>query len=135
MPRNRQRPSRGADAKLKSQARSHRAGWKDCTYPQHAWYRGKKPWHRFGWLRFLFPAGNFFPALAALVSIYGLIAEPSDVQSLIDITSRVIPGDANKILADELTTLIHKPSGGLTFGAVLGFYLCTMERAWRHHPR
>ena len=33
-----------------------------------------------------------FPALAALVSIYGLIADPSDVQSLIDLSGQVHAG-------------------------------------------
>ena len=61
-----------------------------------------------------------FPGLAAMVSLYGLIADPSSVQALVDITGRVIPGDANKLIADQMTTLISKPSTGLTFGAILG---------------
>ncbi len=61
-----------------------------------------------------------FPGLAALVSLYGLIANPSDVQALVDLTGRVIPGSANKILADEMTALINQPSTGLSFGAITG---------------
>jgi membrane protein len=62
-----------------------------------------------------------FPGLAALVSVYGLVANPSDVQALIDLTGRVIPGDANKILADDLTALVSHPSAKLSFGAITGF--------------
>ncbi len=62
-----------------------------------------------------------FPGLAALVSFYGLVANPSDVQSLIGLTGQVIPGDANQLLADQMTALINKPSGGLTLAAVFGF--------------
>ena len=61
-----------------------------------------------------------FPGLAALVSVYGLIADPSDVQGLIDLTGRVIPGNANKLLADEMTSLVHQPSTGLSFAAISG---------------
>ncbi len=61
-----------------------------------------------------------FPGLAALVSVYGLVADPSDIQQLLSLTAYVIPGDANKILADEMTALIAKPSTGLSFAAVTG---------------
>lgn len=59
-----------------------------------------------------------FPGLAALVSVYGLVANPADVDSLVELTGRVIPGDANKLLADQMHTLVSKPSGGLTLAAV-----------------
>ncbi len=58
-----------------------------------------------------------FPGLAALVSIYGLVADPSDIQRLTDITGTVIPGDANQLLVDQLKSLISKPHGGLTLAA------------------
>ena len=59
-----------------------------------------------------------FPGLGALVSIYGLIANPSDISRLTDITARFIPGDANALLVDQLNGLISHPSSRLTLAAV-----------------
>ena len=64
-----------------------------------------------------------FPGLAAIVSIYGLVADPTDIQQLTNITGTVIPGDANQLLVDQLRSLISKSHGGLTFAALFSILL------------
>src|SRR5260221_9935583 len=62
-----------------------------------------------------------FPALAALVSIYGLVADPASVRSLLDLTQSVLPSEANRLLSDELVSLVTAPSTGLSLTAVVSF--------------
>jgi membrane protein len=64
-----------------------------------------------------------FPGLAALVSIYGLVANPAAIRHLTDITGSVIPKDANQLIVDQLQSLISKPRGGLSFAAVISILL------------
>ncbi len=62
-----------------------------------------------------------FPALATLVSVYGLAADRASVESLVDLSRVVLPPEANAILADELGRLVGAPSGGLSATAALSF--------------
>jgi membrane protein len=55
-----------------------------------------------------------FPAIAALVSIYGLFADPSTIVSHLDAISRFVPSGAIDVLRDQLTHLAGK--GGTTLG-------------------
>lgn len=45
------------------------------------------------------------PGLAALISIYGLIANPSDVQAQFDALARVLPPDVKSILETQMTRI------------------------------
>jgi membrane protein len=56
---------------------------------------------------------GLFPLLAALVSLYGLVADPVDVKRQLAYLYGVIPTDAIKILDDQLTTLTSKPKAEL----------------------
>jgi membrane protein len=58
-----------------------------------------------------------FPGLGAMVSLYGLVANPSDIRHLTDITASFIPGEANSLLVDQLNALVSRPSGNLTLAA------------------
>jgi membrane protein len=55
-----------------------------------------------------------FPGIAALISIYGLFADPASVASHLDTMANVAPGGAIDILREEMTRLASQ--GGATLG-------------------
>jgi membrane protein len=55
-----------------------------------------------------------FPAIAALVSIYGLFADPNTITSHLDSVSGILPGGAVDVVRDQLTRLTSQ--GGATLG-------------------
>lgn len=64
------------------------------------------------------------PALAALVSFYGLFAEPSDLESLIASVVELTPSASHGLLLDDmLRPAIEAASTSLTWGAALSIVL------------
>ena len=61
-----------------------------------------------------------FPALAALVSVYGLIVDPSTVSGQLNALSGIVPGGGMDILGDELKQLVSAGGGKLGLGAIIG---------------
>ena len=61
-----------------------------------------------------------FPALATLVSLYGLIANPKTIADQLSALSGVLPGGAMQILHEQISSLTSKPSTGLGVRAVIG---------------
>ncbi len=55
-----------------------------------------------------------FPGIAALISIYGLFADPASVANHLDTISSVAPGGAIDVLREEMTRLASQ--GGTTLG-------------------
>jgi membrane protein len=49
---------------------------------------------------------SIFPAIAALIAVFGLIADPTVVQGQLQLLSDVIPKDAYNLLADQVTNLL-----------------------------
>ena len=66
-----------------------------------------------------------FPALAALVSIYGFFADPTTIQEQIGALQGVLPGGALEIIEEQLKTLASQDNSslGLTFLIGLGVAL------------
>lgn len=64
-----------------------------------------------------------FPAIAAMVSIYGLIADPQTVQQQISQLSGVLPQDAQSIVDDQLSRVSGSAAGALGIGAIAGLLL------------
>ncbi len=62
-----------------------------------------------------------FPALAAMVSLYGLFANPQSIASHLAMLSSVMPSGSMNILTAELKRLADSASGELSFGLVFGF--------------
>lgn len=60
-----------------------------------------------------------FPALAALVMIYGLFADPADVQRQLEPLKDVIPPDAFSILDGQLSAVASKGTQPLGLGLIL----------------
>ncbi len=63
---------------------------------------------------------SVFPALAALVSLYGLVADPATIEGQVKSLSGVMPEGGLSILSDQIHTLISVPHGKLGFGVLIG---------------
>ena len=61
-----------------------------------------------------------FPALAALVSLYGLFADPATISDNLNAASGVVPGGGMQIITDQVHSLASSGGKALGFGAVLG---------------
>ena len=64
-----------------------------------------------------------FPMLAATVSIYGLVADPADVQRNFEAVAGVIPEEARSIMVDQLSAVASASGGQLGFGVLLSIAL------------
>jgi membrane protein len=60
-----------------------------------------------------------FPALAALVSIYGLLLDPGQIETQVSMLSGVLPDQSRQLLTDELHQLVSASGRTLGLGAVL----------------
>jgi membrane protein len=67
-----------------------------------------------------------FPGIAALISIYGLFANPAIIVSQLDTIANVAPGGAIQVLHDELTRLAAR--GGTTLS--IGFLVSLLISLW-----
>ena len=67
-----------------------------------------------------------FPALAAFVGLYGLVANVDDIPGQLQTLAAVLPSDAVKFVGGEMTRLAHARHGGLSlalgFGLLLSFW-------------
>ncbi len=64
-----------------------------------------------------------FPALAALISIYGLVAEPGQVQEHMDSLSALLPREAYSIIREQFVALASDRGSELNFGVLGGLLL------------
>jgi membrane protein len=64
-----------------------------------------------------------FPGLAALVSLYGLVFDPSQIETQIGALSSILPAQTQELLSQQLHALVAASSGALGFGAVVGILL------------
>ncbi len=60
-----------------------------------------------------------FPALAALVSIYGLLLDPAQVERQVGALSNILPPESTQMIADQLHKLVTASSGSLGVSAVV----------------
>jgi len=69
---------------------------------------------------------SLFPTLTAVVSLYGLVADPGMVERQITAVQGVLPPEAVKLIATWLQALIHSPTTrfgiGLTVSVVLALW-------------
>lgn len=64
-----------------------------------------------------------FPALAALISVYGLVGNPAEVTKIVQSLSGVLPPSTSTLIASELHQFVTAPRGSLGFGAVVGIVI------------
>ncbi len=61
-----------------------------------------------------------FPALAALVSLFGMIADPATIGEQLAMLEGVIPASGMALIEDQVHRLTSKPQAALGFGAIVG---------------
>jgi membrane protein len=61
-----------------------------------------------------------FPAIAAIVSLYGLFADPSTINQHLATVSGLLPGGAVDIITEQVKRIASKPSGSLGFAFFSG---------------
>lgn len=64
-----------------------------------------------------------FPAIAALVSIYGLFADPGTIQGHLNALSGVLPEGALQIIGEQVSRIASQGGGALGFGFIFGLVL------------
>jgi membrane protein len=62
---------------------------------------------------------SIFPALAALVALYGLVADPATVQHQINAVHGLIPGEAQTILENYLKSIVRSNSSKLGISLIV----------------
>jgi membrane protein len=63
---------------------------------------------------------GIFPAVTAMVSLYGLLADPQAIADHLDALSGIIPGGGMDIIEDQVKHLVDSPPAKLGVGALIG---------------
>ncbi|MFC3631980.1 YihY/virulence factor BrkB family protein [Paracoccus angustae] len=63
---------------------------------------------------------SIFPAIAALVSIAGLVLDPADIADQLETVVRLLPEEASSILQDQVTKVVGGSQSGTGFVALFG---------------
>src|SRR6195256_7023768 len=66
---------------------------------------------------------SIFPGMSALISIYGLVADPAAIENQLNSLSGVLPQEALKLLSDQLHTLVAAPRDKLGLGLLVSLLL------------
>jgi membrane protein len=74
---------------------------------------------------------SLFPALAALVSVYGLLLDPVQVEQQVALLAHVMPAETAALIGDQLHKLVAASTNALSIraGAALLFALWSASRA------
>jgi len=64
-----------------------------------------------------------FPGMAALVSLYGLIANPAQIEAQLNSVGGLLPGSVEQLIGGELHQLASASGGALGIGVVVGILL------------
>jgi membrane protein len=59
------------------------------------------------------------PALIAVISVYGLVAQPADVQRQLESVLAALPPDAADLVLSQVQTIVEQGSASLGFGLVV----------------
>ena len=63
---------------------------------------------------------SIFPAIAAFVSLYGLLGDPGKIQGYLDTMKDLLPGGALDVISDQVKRITSKGGGALGLGLILG---------------
>ncbi len=64
-----------------------------------------------------------FPAIAALISLFGLVADPSTISDDLSALSGVVPQGGMQIIGDQVHALTSTPNKALGLGAIVGLLI------------
>ena len=96
-----------------------RRGWKDIVWRVYAKFNDNRLLAVAAGVVF-FGILALFPALTALVSLYGFFADASNIDQQVSALSGVLPGGAVDILHEEIKRLAAVHNSGLSFGFAFG---------------
>jgi membrane protein len=60
------------------------------------------------------------PALVALVSLYGLVADPADIEHQVTQSTEALPVEAQRLIVTQLQAVVDAPAAGLGTGLIIG---------------
>jgi membrane protein len=66
---------------------------------------------------------SIFPGMSALISIYGLVADPATIENQLNSLTGILPQEALKLLSDQLHALVAAPRDKLGLGLVVSLLL------------
>ncbi|HWB48060.1 MAG TPA: YihY/virulence factor BrkB family protein [Stellaceae bacterium] len=66
---------------------------------------------------------SIFPGMSALVLTYGLVADPQIIEHHVSSLGGVLPGEALKLLSDQLNALVTAPREGLGLGLIASVFI------------
>ena len=66
---------------------------------------------------------SIFPGMSALISIYGLVADPATIETQLNSLSGVLPQEALKLLSDQLHALVAAPRDKLGLGLLVSLLI------------
>jgi membrane protein len=122
-PRNNAKPGARSEAGRGREADSPTdipaQGWKDVLW---------RVWEEMGHDRLIAVAAGvtyygllaIFPAIAAFVSLYGLVADPSTIEGHLNSVSSILPGGAIDVIREQVQRIASQGGGTLGFGFVFG---------------
>ncbi|MBP1151082.1 MULTISPECIES: YihY/virulence factor BrkB family protein [unclassified Methylocaldum] len=61
-----------------------------------------------------------FPALAAMIGLYGLVADPADVQKEIEALANIVPAEAHALLSRQLNDIASHANTALSLSVLIG---------------
>jgi membrane protein len=62
---------------------------------------------------------SIFPGMSALVLTYGLVADPLSIEAHVNALAGVLPGEALKLVSDQLHALVSAPTEKLGIGLIV----------------
>ena len=66
---------------------------------------------------------SLVPGLVALVSVYGLVADPADIQQNVSDVLAAAPAEVRELVEQQLESIVSGTSSGLRLGAIVGLVL------------
>lgn len=80
---------------------------------------------------------SMVPAMIATVSIYGLVADPSDIERQVSRLTGALPEEARALITQQLSDVVRSSSSGLSFAAAGGvaIALWTASSGMKHLVR
>jgi membrane protein len=111
------------------QARSGASADSPAEIPARGWWQiGKRVFNQVGEDRVMAEAAGvtfytllaIFPAIASLISLYGLIADPATIGAHLSMARGVIPDGGMQIIGDQVKSLTSTPHKALGLGAIIG---------------
>ena len=97
-------------------------GWNDIFWRVYASFNDNRLLAVAGGVVF-FSLLAIFPAVAAFVSLYGLIADASTIDAHLSLAAGVLPAGAVELLHEQITKLAAKGDARLSFGFITGLVI------------